>query len=388
MMTVVRRYWVVLALAATVLIASALVGCGSGGGSTSAGGSQSGIGGGGNSGVMDIYVTDGAGGFRNTYSQVLVTLYQIQATSDGKTWQTLFSDTNGITLNLVSFSSVAELIDSATIPAGTYTQVRVVIGDHITLVPKGGGSSINAPVASASNISVANGQAVITFNAPTTVPKGQNTNLVVDFNLGGFTLQNGKVVPDVTLAPAPNFLTMSHTAQIAGTVSNLSSNGFTLTTKHGATFAVTLPGTATIANALWSPTEQCGAPATLANGDVVGVKGALTPASRTIAATEVFVHVDSFITNHGHLTGTIASVDTTNKTFTVTVTEAVHIQPSSGTVTITTDQNTILHNGFGNQPNLAFSDLKQGQTVDIAGAFDTTTDSILACRIDILPSSP
>jgi|SRR5579884_151498 len=386
MKTVVRRHRYVLALAATVLMVSALIGCGSGGSSTSAAGGSGG--GGGTRSTMDVYVTDGPGGFRNAYSQVLVTLYQIQATTDGKTWQTLFSDTNGMTLDLIHFSSVAELVDSALIPAGTYTQVRVTIGDHITLVPKGGGSSINAPVASASNISIANGQAVITINVPTTVPPDQNSDLVVDFNLGGFQLVNGQVAPDVTLAPAPNFLTMTHTARIAGTVSNLSSSGFTLTTKHGATFTVTLPNSATIASALWSPAEQCGAPATLANGDLVAVKGSLEPATRTITANEVFVHIDSFLTNHGHLTGTIASIDTTNKTFTVTVEEAVHIQPSGGTITITTDQNTILHNGFGAKTNLSFDDLSKGQRVDVTGVFDTTTNSVLACRVDILPSSP
>src|SRR5579871_6873695 len=188
--TVLRRQWWVLALAAAVLMASALFGCGSGGSSVSAGGSGGSGGGGGGGGstrsVMDIYITDGAGGFRDTYSQVLVTLYKIEASTNGTTWQTLFSDANGLTLNLVSYSSVAELIDSALIPAGTYTQMRVTIGDHILLVPRNGGAPINAPVASASNITLGNGQAVITFSAQTDAPTGQNTNMVVDFDLGSF----------------------------------------------------------------------------------------------------------------------------------------------------------------------------------------------------------
>ena len=387
MKTVVRRYWYVLVLAVLVLMGSTLYGCGSGG--SSAGGSQSSGGGGGSRSVMDIYVTDGAGGFRNTYSQVLVTLYQIQATTDGKTWQTLFSDPNGMTLNLVKFSSVAELVDSALIPAGTYTQARVTIADHITLVPKAGGSSINAPVASASNISIANGQATITLDVPTTVPPGQNANLVVDFNLGGFALQNGDVVPDVTLAPAPKFLTMSHTVRIAGTVSNLASDSssFTLTTQHGATFTVKAPSTVSIVNAIWSPASDAGAPAVLANGDIVAAKGTLDPTSRTITATEIFVHTDSFLTNHGFLTGTIAALDSAHKSFTLTVEQAVHIKPTGGTMTIQTDSSTIIHNGFGTQPNLTFGNLSAGQEVDVLGVFDTTTNSVLARRVDILPAN-
>jgi hypothetical protein len=243
-------------------------------------------------------------------------------------------------------------------------------------------------VASASNISIAHGQAVITLSVPTTVPPGQNTNLVVDFDLGGFTLQNGDVVPDVRLASAPEFLTRSRTVRIPGTVSNLASDSssFTLTTQHGATFTVQAPSTASTVNALWSPASDAGAPAILANGDIVAVKGTLDPVSRTITATEIFVHTDSFLTNHGFLSGTIASLDSAHKSFTLTVEQAVHIQPSGGTMTIQTDQSTIIHNGFGTQPNLTFGNLSAGQEVDVLGVFDTNTNSVLARRVDILPS--
>ena len=370
---VVRRQWPLMALLATVLALPVVIGCGSGG---SGGTSGSSIGGGGSRSPVNIYVTDA---FSKDYSQVLVTLYKIEASTDGKTFQTLFSDSNGITLDLASYAGKAELVESAMIPTGTYTQVRVTIGDHITLVPKGGGSSIDAPVAAASNVVLNNGQAIITINTPTQV--NGSTDLVLDFNLKGFQYTGGKVMVDLELMGAPAFLTKSRTVRIPGAVSNLSSSGFTLTTKHGGVFSVTMAGNASTINALWSPGSDCGANATLANGDIVAVKGTLDPTTNTITASEVFVHTDSFLSEHGHISGTIASINTSAMSFTLNVQEAVHIQPSGGTVTVQVDSSTVLHSET--HSNLDFSGLKVGNSVEVLGAFDTATQTVMACRVEV-----
>src|ERR1051326_7656700 len=112
-----------------------VAGCGGGGGiSTLSDSSQTT---GGSRAALDVYVTDG---FSDAYKQVLATLYKIELTTDGTTYQTVFSDTAGRTLDLASLASTAELLASVTVPTGTYTQARITFGDHLTLVSKSGTS--------------------------------------------------------------------------------------------------------------------------------------------------------------------------------------------------------------------------------------------------------
>ena len=75
-------------LAAAVL--ASLAGCGGGG----TGSAVSALGG---RASLDVFVTDG---FSDQYKQVLATLFKIELTTDGTTYQTVFEDTAGRTLDL------------------------------------------------------------------------------------------------------------------------------------------------------------------------------------------------------------------------------------------------------------------------------------------------
>ncbi len=95
--------------------AAALVtisGCGGGGGNGGSLGLSA------LSSALNVFVTDS---FSDQYKQVLVTLYKIELTTDGSTYQTVFSDTAGQTINLSSLSSTTDLLASLNVPAGTYT---------------------------------------------------------------------------------------------------------------------------------------------------------------------------------------------------------------------------------------------------------------------------
>src|SRR5579864_190828 len=87
----------VLAGIGFLAIALPLGGCGSGGGGSLGTGSTQ-------SSSLNVYVTDG---FSDQYSQVIVTLYKIEATSDGQNYQTLYSDDSGQTLDLTSLANAA-----------------------------------------------------------------------------------------------------------------------------------------------------------------------------------------------------------------------------------------------------------------------------------------
>src|SRR5689334_8831604 len=206
-------------LAACVLAAVVLalaVGCGSGGtGSSLTGGGRA---------ALDVYVTDG---FTDQYKMVLTTLYKIELTSDGSTYQTVFEDTAGRTLDLASLASTAELLASVSVPAGTYTQARITFGDHITLVARDGTS--NSVEVDPSTGVASNGQVAITVSTPTVVAANQTNTVFVDFKLAEFQLAGNLLRPSIHCGNGnSDLLNRAHSAHVVGTVTNLSSTGFTL----------------------------------------------------------------------------------------------------------------------------------------------------------------
>src|SRR5579871_2871515 len=135
---------------------TAIVGCGGGGGnSVPLTGSPGGTG----KSALDVYVTDS---FSDAYKQVMVTLYKIELTTDGTNFTTVYSNPSGLTLNLSSLSTTAELLSSVNVPSGSYTEARVTFSDHVTLVANNGTSTTVAVDPSAGVDS--QGKVAITIN--------------------------------------------------------------------------------------------------------------------------------------------------------------------------------------------------------------------------------
>lgn len=315
--------------------------------------------------ALNVFVTDG---FSDQYKQVLVTLYKIELTTDGTTYQTVFSDAAGQTINLSSLSSTKELLASLNIPAGTYTQARITFGDHFTLVTPSGTSTsvaVDPTVGTASNGTVA-----ITVATPTKLLAGQTSSLVIDFKLAEFQLVGNVLRPTLGAGDGSQNPGEGCIGHLDGTVANLvAGTSFDLQNGNGRTIKVLLSSATTVVSG------QTGSAVALANGQSVHVEGTFDPAAQTVTATMVTLN-DYTSTQHERATGTVASVNASAGSFVLTVNRADGLQPTSGTITVQTSTTTqVLKSGHTVG---TIADVTAGATVDTSGTFDATTQTLTA----------
>ena len=196
------------------------------------------------------------------------------------------------------------------------------------------------------------------------------------------TLANGdNVAVTGTLDTAGTMLTATaivvddHKPTFFGTVSALAADGssFTLTGPRNQAATVTVSATTTITN------HSDGSVATLANGQNVLVTGSLDAAGTTIAASAIVVDDRKPPVALSQAIGTIASLDSTAQTFTLTVTKAT-FKPTGTTITVVTTAKTSY---AGHKGKLTFADLKTGASVYVVGTFDATTQTLTATCISV-----
>ncbi|MCW3052953.1 MAG: hypothetical protein JWN14_2123 [Chthonomonadales bacterium] len=164
-------------------LVATLAGCG-GGGSSSTPAVRS--------ASVSVYVTDG---FREDFSQVFLTLFKVEL-SDGTQFRTVFEDTGGKVINASALNSVAQLLARVSVPEGNYTQARITLGDHITLVSAAGGASTTAPIDDSVGVH-SGGKVALSIATTTQVTAGGASKILIDFDLPGFELVSGKVRPHV-----------------------------------------------------------------------------------------------------------------------------------------------------------------------------------------------
>jgi len=327
------------------------MGCGGGGG----GGGRVSSGNGG----VDVFVTDN---FRDDFRQVLVTIYKVEGSTDGTTFQTLYDDANGQTINVAALADSAVLLARANVTNANFTQVRVTIGDHLTLVSPGGATS-SVPIADGVGTATGDGKRVVTFNVTT----NSSGNVIVDFDLASFQLAGGRVRPVLHGGDPAQFQGRRRDCRPVGTVANLVAGAsFDLQGPRGSTIHVVLNDQTTI-------TSASGSSGTLANGQHVFVEGTYDSTTRTITATSVRIDDRADQPQFQAAKGTVASVS--GNSFTVTVDHAHHFTPTGGTITVTTDANTVFRRG---RTTATLADATAGTTVLVGGAFDDATQTLTA----------
>ncbi len=358
------------ALVAGTLALISLPGCGGGGGGSSAGTTSVTSA---SPAALNVFVTDA---FSDQYKQVLVTLYKIELTTDGTTYQTVFSDTSGQTINLSSLASTTDLLASVNVPAGTYTQARITFADHFTLVSQAG-TSVSTAVDPSIGTDT-NGLVALTIPTPTKCVTGQSTALVIDFKLAEFTLVGSVLRPQVGAGDGSQDGGKNCNAQLGGTVANLvAGTSFDLQGPNGRTLHVLLSSTTTTVSG------QTGSAFTLANGQNVRVEGAFDTTAQTVTATSVILNDDRGVP-HQRVTGTVASLNSAAGSFILTVDHADGFQPTTGTLTVVTGSTTLFIKGR-NQPG-SLSDVTAGNVVSAEGTFDATTQTLTARSVFLGPA--
>ena len=362
--------WLFATLALPLLLTT-LPGCGggSGGGLTSTSTST------GRSAPLEVYITDA---FSDQYKQVLVTLYKIELSTDGTNYTTVYTSDAGQTVDFSALSSTAQLLSTVNVPTGTYTSARVTFGDHITLVAQDGTSASTAVDPTLGTD--ANSQIAIVVPTPTKVQAGQTATVLVDFKLAEFKLVGSVLRPQIGCGDGSAIGTKARGGHLMGTVANLNgTTGFTLQGPNGKTITVALASTTTITSG------QTGSAITLANGQSVTVDGSFDASTQTLTATSVVLN-DYTTIPHAQARGTVASVNTTNNSFTLTITQADHFQPTGGTITVTTSSTTRFPNGRQSQGT--FANVTVGSAIGVQGTFDTPSQTLAAGAVLLKQDMP
>jgi hypothetical protein len=233
------RLWATYALAAAGVVGLVfLSACGVSSSSLSSG-----------TGRMNVLVTDSPS---DDWQEVTVHVKSISLRNEaGLSWTTVWtadtSNPDSGKLNLVDLAGVAQILGQATIPAGTYDRLKLVIDTDpttMTLVDDTG-TTIDP-----SNITVndpaGTGEIKVAISPAITVTDGGTANLQVDFDLAhplSIIVQNGQVVLNLQIrhkAVPRNLLRLQFARTIGNVTAVDGTTGFTVQTLQGAalTFGV------------------------------------------------------------------------------------------------------------------------------------------------------
>jgi hypothetical protein len=368
------------ALAASSLLALSLASAGCGGGGD--GGSLSG-----DSGRVGVFVTDG---FREDFSHVWVTIYQVDIVDVNGQVQTGFSDPAGRVIDVKTLRDASgerfTFLGDAAVTPGTHSKVRVTIAPTVGLVNTG--SSVTNMVQVSDDFARdSQGRAILEFNliTPRNLASGSD-DIVIDFDLSQFILTGGKlrlVAKEGSHNGLTNRLRQErdhHTGVISNLTTTATGFRFTLTRGNGQTFTVETNAGTTIYNANNSPSP------TLANGKLVRVQGTFDPVANVFTATSVRIQGSGQSDNHNpEVSGTVVSVNTLGQTFVMNATKVEDFVPSQATVNVIVAPSTVFrsHGGLLLTSTEFFSLLAAGMPVEVEGTYDGGTNTLTATRIKL-----
>lgn len=187
---------------------------------------------GGNS-KMSVYLTDGPA----SYDAVLIDIQEVQVntTADSSSgWQPLTLVRPGV-YNLLQFrNGLDTLLGSQMLPAGTITQVRLILGTNNSVVVKGVSYPLQTPSAQQSGLKL---------NIHATLQANIEYKLWLDFDAGRSIVQtgNGKYI----LKPVIRAFTQAETGSIKGIVLPPAGVNAIYALQNGDTVAAALPDTLT-----------------------------------------------------------------------------------------------------------------------------------------------
>ena len=342
-------------------LACALVGCGGGGGGT--GGSSA------PTARVGVFITDDLG----SYDHVWVTVKAIDLIGPaGK--KTVYSDPVGKAVDLASLNtagaSTFAFLGLGAIPEGRYTSIEVTLDDNLVLFPAG--ATVGQDRTFAGSV---NGQKLLTVHVD---DAGEDIhgddNLVIDFDLSQWN-DNGAEVTAVAAVRGTEGLddpARHHGEDYKGTVSQLSTSGFTLLPRKGA---------APIAVTTDANTVVFGDLANLANGQRVEVRGTFSIATRTLVATSVKIETGE--QNENEARGTVASIG--SGTFDLTVGETDGFLPSSTAVHVTYNANTRFRGGHGTDLTQTQFEaaLAAGAQIEVEGTYEDASNTLAARKLKL-----
>ncbi|HEV7576335.1 MAG TPA: DUF4382 domain-containing protein [Caldimonas sp.] len=239
---------------------------------------------------LQTYITDN---LATEYSKVWVSIETITAVDGSGAEVTLLDATAApAVVNLSSLAAVGQLMATANVAAGVYTEVRVTLANSIQLVSLDGSSTITAKLAPA-------GSSFVVHVRNLSLDTAANGQLVLDFNLAKFSYDaaTGLVTPTVEAPkPADAFGKFVHQqATVNGLVASVDVAGQSLAVddaRLGRGVVVTLAADAVIVDAATGATVSLGA---VALGAHVEIRGTVKPGATTadpVTVVASVVHIE------------------------------------------------------------------------------------------------
>ncbi len=359
--------WFVLVSAAMMLVA-----CG-GGGSDTTGGTRS----------VRTFVSDT---FADDYQNVFGTLYRVELLTAANTPATIYDSTTGSTYDFKQLGDTSgsrfAFLANAVVANETYTQVRVVVGATMQIVPTGGTNANTVNVVG--DGPAAGGKVTITRMLATPVTFGVTDDFVLDFDLANFTIAGSNVTPAIR---RNNGNGLDDTARheeddIKGTVSGLTgtvpNQQFTLTRLNDSV-TVFMDANTTVFNS-----NGASNPA-VANGQVVEVYGLFNTARNGIVATKVKIEDGNGGDDNDEAEGATSEVNATAGTFRITYGTFFGFDPKGSFVKIETTTNTVYRANSGAIITKAefFTAIGETGLAEAEGTFNPTTNTLVATKVKV-----
>ncbi len=368
-----KRQWTALVLLLLLLIA----GCGGGGASS----------GGTTAATAGLFLTSGGGtrspGLSSAYDHIWVTIKKV--TFDGtKGAVVAYNDATGAVIDLKTLRDVNgakfSLLGTMTLPADTYSDVKVVLSKDLSLVATGQSTAV-AAVFAGFDVPSGTKELVKTF-APA---KAIGADFCLDFDISSWSIDNGVSPPQVTATleesdetgisgedrhvPDAFFGTLSALAGAAPTQT------FTFTAHEG--FSANVVTTA--ATSIFSSDGALNP--VLANGQHVLIKGVFDVTTHTLNATSIMIVIGN--PSETHASGVPSAGDAVAGTFSLTVHEVEDFVPAGVTIVVATTPTTKFFNEKGTNLGVTdfFAALATATNVEVNGSFDAGTQTMTALSV-------
>lgn len=339
------------------IVAGIIVGACGGGGLSSGGG-----------GNLNLFLTDS---FREDYDHVWLTVKKVEL-RDSTTGQytTAYDNAGGKLIDAKRLRDASgprfAFLANGNAAQATYDGVRVTLGNDVVLVATGGTSG--------QQLTLSNPVIAFVLNGPLNVPGA--SPLVLDFDLANFS-RNGSTVTAAMKQGDDTGLNISgrhENEDYHGTISNLSPTSFRLTSSEGGgAFTVNYDNNTVITRG------GNGAPATLANGQRIEVRGMFVQGA--LAATAIKVEDNAGGFGEAEAKGRHENVSLSANTLTLTnLTEIEGFIPQGTSVNVTWTSNTVFRRSG---VVVSENELNSFQFSEARGTYNATTNTISATRITL-----
>lgn len=318
-----------------------LAGCGGGGSETTSVGNSR----------ATVMLTDS---LRDDYSSIWATVLKAELTNADGSVVVLFDDPDGQVLDLRRLRDLSgarySFLASTEIPAGTYTGITVTVAPNMTLFPRGSITGQMTPITEIiARDSNGNVPLALTFASPKTLSTGGDTNLVVDFDLANFKVENGKVIPVLREGPLDGLINPERHErhEIRGVIARLEGTAPTQTFSLRRRDNRNVPIVTTADTAIFYRGSTT--TAALAVNQVVEVEGRYNTTTDRFVATKVVIKNDTTPDDsfRVEVKGGVDEVNAERKSLVIVAQEVEGTDPTRSRFPTTTDENTIYRSDRG-----------------------------------------